>query len=79
MQIYDGMSITISQQEANLITNSLLPSLMKAFAEYQSWALVIGRHIGYKLEKSSHVKELQAEVSSLKVEKENVVFEVSDL
>jgi len=36
MQIYDGMNITISQQEADIITKSPLLTLMKAFAEYQS-------------------------------------------
>ena len=58
MQIYDDMSITISQQEADIITNSPLPSFMKAFAEYQSQALMIGRHIGHELDKMSHVEEL---------------------
>jgi len=52
---------------------------MKAFAEYQSRALVIGRHIGHELDKSSHVEELETEVSSLKVEKENLMSEVSNL
>jgi len=34
MQIYDGMSITISQQEPDIITKSPLPTLMKALPEY---------------------------------------------
>ncbi|QCE06825.1 hypothetical protein DEO72_LG9g1839 [Vigna unguiculata] len=79
MQIYDGMSIIISQQEADIIAHSPLPTLMKAFAEYQSRALVIGRHIDHELDKSSHVEELETKVLSLKVEKENLMYEVSNL
>ena len=52
---------------------------MKAFAEYQSRALVIGRHIDHELDKSSHVEELETKVLSLKVEKENLMYEVSNL
>ncbi|QCE16765.1 hypothetical protein DEO72_LG11g3784 [Vigna unguiculata] len=67
------------KQEDDIIAHSPLPILMKAFAEYQSRALVIGRHIGHELDKSSHVEELETEVSSLKVEKENLMSEVSNL
>ena len=66
MQIYDGMSITISQEEANLITETPVPTLMKAFAEYQSRALVIGRHIGHELIKVGETEDLEAEVALLK-------------
>jgi len=86
MQIYDGMSITISQEEANLITEAPLPSLMKAFAQYQSRALVIGRHIGHELIKVGQTENLEAEVALLKkqlraanIEKDKFVGEVSDL
>ncbi|QCE03509.1 hypothetical protein DEO72_LG8g1534 [Vigna unguiculata] len=79
MNIYDGMSITISQQEADVIAHSPLPILMKAFADYQSRALVIGRPIGHDLDKSSQVEELETEVSSRKGEKENLMSEVSNL
>jgi len=86
MQIYDGMNITISQEEANLITEEPLPSLMKAFAEYQSRALVIGRHIGHALIKVGQTEDLEVEVALLKkqlraanIEKDKFAGEVSDL
>ena len=86
MQIYDGMSITISQEEANLITESPLPSLMKAFAEFQSRALVIGRHMGHELIKVGQTEDLEAEVALLKkqlrvanTEKDKLAGEVSDV
>jgi len=86
MQIYDGMSITISQEEANLITESPLPILMKAFAEFQSRALVIGRHMGHELIKVGQTEDLEAEVALLKkqlrvanTEKDKLAGEVSDV
>ena len=85
MQIYDGMSITLSQEEANLITESPFPTLMKAFTEFQSRALVIGRHMGHELIKVGQTEDLEAKVASLKkqlrvanTEKDKLAGEVSD-
>ncbi|QCD99835.1 hypothetical protein DEO72_LG7g1121 [Vigna unguiculata] len=64
IQIYDGMSITISQQEADIITNSPLPTLMKAFAEYQSRVKSWKNHC---LETKEKGKKSLEEVEELKI------------
>ncbi|QCD85924.1 hypothetical protein DEO72_LG3g445 [Vigna unguiculata] len=79
MQIYDGMSITISQEEANLITETPVPTLIKAFVEYQSRALVIGRHIDHELIKVGETEDLEAEVALLKKQLRAANFEKEKL
>jgi len=75
MKIFDGFSITVSQDEVKIFSLAPLSSLVNAFVEHQSRALVIGRLLGHELLKVQRIEKLEAKIASLKQQLSSLTME----